>query len=355
MGENFLVRLILLPFSLLYGLVISLNELLYRLGILKSVQFNLPVIGIGNLSVGGTGKTPHAEYLVRWLNQYLQVATLSRGYGRSTVGLREVQRHENADLVGDEPLLIKRKHPDVPVFVAESRALGIPAIVQRYPSMQAIILDDAHQHRAIKPGRQILLTEYARPYTRDWLLPAGRLREWRSGALRADTIVVTKCPVGLTEQERTAMIAEIDPAPHQKVYFSTYQYGKPYHLFVPGQTLNLDTTVDVLLVTAIAKTDVLEQYVASVAGQVRSLSFKDHHNFEPRDFETIRRDFSYLNSQNKVVLCTEKDAVKLERFAQQFAQAGIEVFVLPVEVQFLGEDAGKFQEDIRSWLLNFKH
>jgi tetraacyldisaccharide 4'-kinase len=354
MSNDILIRLVLLPFSILYGIGISLRELLYRFGFVKSVQFSLPVIGIGNLSVGGTGKTPHVEYLLQWLDQYIQVSTLSRGYGRQTFGIREIQVQDTSETAGDEPLQFKRKWPHIPVFVAENRAFGIPAIVQRYPDMQLVLLDDAFQHRAVKPGKQILLTEYNRPYTRDWLLPSGRLREWRNSARRADLIVVTKCPTDLTDAQKAAMIAEIEPSKHQKVYFSTYQFGAPYHLWDRNRGLNIDQTLDTLLVTAIAGTDFLVTQLSTQAGSVRSLAFKDHHAFEDSDFETIKRDFGYLHSTNKVILCTEKDAVKLERFAPRFLQAGIDVFVLPVSVQFLGSDETAFRADIEQFLKEFK-
>jgi tetraacyldisaccharide 4'-kinase len=158
----------------------------------------------------------------------------------------------------------------------------------------------------------------------------------------------------MNEQQRAAMVAEIDPAPHQKVYFSTNEYGTPYHLVNSGQLLPLHQGLDVLLVTSIAQTDVLMQDLALQVGHVRNLAFKDHHIFEPRDFETIRRDFAYLNSPNKIILCTEKDAVKLLPFAQQFQQAGIAVYVLPMQIAFLGKDEAAFQTELQSWLLGFK-
>jgi tetraacyldisaccharide 4'-kinase len=354
MTEDFFIRLLLLPFSLLYGIVISVRELFYRFGIVKSVRFSIPVIGIGNLSVGGTGKTPHTEYLLMWLQQYIQVAALSRGYGRSTVGIREVHTLDKPESVGDEPLQMKRKYPDVPVFVAENRVFGIPAIVQRHPDMQCVVLDDAFQHRGVQPGKQILLTEYGRPYTRDWLLPAGRLREWRNGAQRADIIIVTKCPPQLSTEQRAAMIAEIAPASYQKVYFSTYLLGQPYHLQHGTRSLRLDQDTEVLLVSAIAGTEYLISQVEPHVGRVRSVSFKDHHVFETDDFEVIRRDYGYMQGKHKVVLCTEKDAVKLERFLPQFAAAGMDVHVLPVRVQFLDQDEAAFQAEMQQFLSEFR-
>ena len=179
MSNDIVVRILLLPLALLYGLGVGLRNLFYRMGILRSVRFGLPVVSVGNLSVGGAGKTPHIEYLIRWLDQYLQVAVLSRGYGRKTQGFRPVTIIDTAELVGDEPLQFKRKFSGVPIAVSESRALGVPELVKRNPDTQVVLLDDAFQHLAVSPAINLLLTEHDRPFTRDWLLPAGRLREWR--------------------------------------------------------------------------------------------------------------------------------------------------------------------------------
>jgi len=174
MSEDIVIRILLLPLALLYGLGIGLRNLLYRIGALRSVRFDLPVISVGNLTMGGAGKTPHIEYLLRWLDQFIQIAVLSRGYGRSTMGYRPVTSIDTAKEVGDEPLQFKRKFPNVPVSVSESRALAVPELIKRNPETQCILLDDAFQHLAVTPGLNILLTEFARPFTRDWLLPAGQ-------------------------------------------------------------------------------------------------------------------------------------------------------------------------------------
>jgi tetraacyldisaccharide 4'-kinase len=176
LADDILIRILLLPISLLYGLGVSVRNLFYKMGLLRSVRFDLPVISVGNISVGGTGKSPHIEYLMRWLHQYIEVGVLSRGYGRKTMGFREVQPFDNPNDVGDEPLQFKRKFPDVPVTVSESRSIGVPQLIKDYPDTQCVLLDDAFQHLAVTPGLNIMLTEYARPFTKDWLLPSGRLR-----------------------------------------------------------------------------------------------------------------------------------------------------------------------------------
>ena len=252
MVQNVLVKILLAPFSLLYGLGVSIRDFLCRKGLLKGIEFNLPVIAVGNLSVGGAGKTPHIEYMIRLLKDYLEIATLSRGYKRKTKGFLTVHPRMTAEQVGDEPLQFKRKFPDVLVTVAESRTFAIPKIVMDRPEMQVVLLDDAFQHRSIKPGLNILLTEFSHPFTRDFLLPSGRLREWRSAYERADIIIVSKCPKEVSEEEKQVLIKEIKPFPNQKIYFSFYDYYQPYYIFNPKYTAILQPDVDVLLICALA-------------------------------------------------------------------------------------------------------
>jgi tetraacyldisaccharide 4'-kinase len=354
MSEDIVIRILLLPFALLYGLGVGLRNLLYRIGILRSVRFDLPVISVGNLSVGGAGKSPHIEYLVRWLNQFLEVAVLSRGYGRNTSGYRPVTVIDNAEMVGDEPLQFKRKFPEVPIAVSESRALGVPELVKRNPETQCVLLDDAFQHLAVTPGLNILLTEFARPFTRDWLLPSGRLREGRYNYRRADLIVVTKCPPELSLQERQKMILEIDPFPRQQVFFSRYRYGTPYDLLRPDQRRPLDLDTDVLLMSAIANTDYLLKHLAASVKSAQTLEFEDHHFFKEDELRDMLRRFERLPGRNKIILTTEKDAMRLELHQDFFWKNTLPVFVLPVEVEFCDADEAAFQEAVKQMLLDFK-
>ena len=354
MSEDIVIRILLLPFALLYGIGVGLRNLLYRIGILRSVRFDLPVISVGNLSVGGAGKSPHIEYLVRWLNQFLEVAVLSRGYGRNTSGYRPVTVIDNAEMVGDEPLQFKRKFPEVPIAVSESRALGVPELVKRNPETQCVLLDDAFQHLAVTPGLNILLTEFARPFTRDWLLPSGRLREGRYNYRRADLIVVTKCPPELSLQERQKMILEIDPFPRQQVFFSKYRYGIPYDLLRPDQRRPLDLDTDVLLMSAIANTDYLLKHLASSVKSAQTLEFEDHHFFKEDELRDMLRRFERLPGRNKIILTTEKDAMRLELHQDFFWKNTLPVFVLPVEVEFCDADEAAFQEAVKQMLLDFK-
>jgi tetraacyldisaccharide 4'-kinase len=354
MPEDILIRILLLPIALLYGVVIGMRNLLYRFGLLKSVRFSLPVISIGNLSVGGAGKTPHIEYLMRWLDQYLDVAVLSRGYGRKTEGFRSVMLDDTAETVGDEPLQFKRKFPLIPVSVGESRALAVPELLKRAPETQVVLLDDAFQHLAVKPGLNILLTEFSKPFMRDWLLPAGRLREWRVGYRRADIIVVTKCPFDLTEAQRQAFVQELDPYGWQQVYFSRYQYGTPYDLLRPDLRLPLTLSTDVLLLSAIANTDYLIAHLRNEVKSLHTLEFEDHHFYSEDDLQQLLRRFNAIDSKNKIILTTEKDAMRLEMMADFFWKNNLPVFILPVQVEFLNNDEARFKEDLKKFLLDFK-
>ncbi len=354
MSEDIVIRILLFPLALLYGLGVGLRNLMYRMGILRSVRFDLPVISVGNLSVGGAGKSPHIEYLIRWLDQFLDVSVLSRGYGRNTSGYRPVTVIDTAEMVGDEPLQFKRKFPTVPICVSESRALGVPELVKRNPETQVVLLDDAFQHLAVTPGLNILLTEFAHPFTRDWLLPSGRLREGRYNYRRADIIIVTKCPPDLTAQQRQKMVQEIDPFPRQRVYFSRYRYGTPYDLLRPDLSRALDLDTDVLLVSAIANTDYLLKYLGAAVKSAQTMEFEDHHFFKEDELRDMLRRFERLSSRNKILITTEKDAMRLELHRDFFWKNEIPIYVLPVEVEFLDADEWAFQEDVKRVLLEFK-
>jgi tetraacyldisaccharide 4'-kinase len=216
------------------------------------------------------------------------------------------------------------------------------------------LLDDAFQHLAVTPGLNILLTEYSRPFTRDWLLPAGRLREGRYNYRRADLIIVTKCPTELSAMDRQKMIQEIDPFPRQKVFFSHYRYGMPYDLLRPDQKRPLDLDTDVLLVSAIANTDYLLKHLGTSVRSAQTLEFEDHHFFKEDELHDMMRRFNRLDSRNKIIITTEKDAMRLELHRDFFWKNQLPVYVLPVEVSFFNDDEALFQETVRHFLLDFK-
>ena len=299
MIQQTLIKILLAPFSLLYGIGISLRNFFYRNGLLKEVEFDLPTISVGNLSVGGAGKTPHIEYLIRLLKDYINVATLSRGYKRKTRGFLLVQPQFSAQQVGDEPLQFRRKFHDILVAVSESRTFAIPQILQTHPDTQIVLMDDAFQHLAVKPGLNILLTEYNRLFTRDYLLPSGRLREWRSAYQRADVIIISKCPEQISEQEKIAVIDEIKPFPRQRIYFSYYHYDLPYFILQPKYRFELALDVDVLLICAIARTDYLVNHLEQQVRSVKVMEYEDHHYFTKHDVSNLKNSFQQLDSPKK--------------------------------------------------------
>ena len=354
MIQTYLVKLLLAPVSLLYGAGVSLRNFFYKTGLLKSLSFSIPVISVGNLSVGGAGKTPHIEYLIRLLRAHVYIATLSRGYKRKTRGFIEVQKNMTAEQVGDEPLQFKKKFPDITVAVAENRAFAIPNLKMRNPNTEVILLDDAFQHRSVKPGKNILLTEYDHPFTKDYLLPSGRLREWRSAYQRADIIIVSKCPANITEADRTAFRQEINPLPHQQLFFSYYKYYQPQYIINPAYSTNLQTDWDVLLVSAIARTDYLMSYLEPLVNSIHSMEYEDHHPFTAYDLSQIKQKFDQMDSEKKLILTTEKDAVRLLLHQDFIINNRLPIFAVPVQVQFHFEEGAAFDEEIKKFLLDFK-
>lgn len=354
MVRTWLLRILLSPFALLYGLGVFLRNQLYKLGLLKSVEFNIPVISIGNITIGGTGKSPHIEYLIRLLKEHIQVATLSRGYGRKTKGYLVVSPNMSAEQAGDEPLQFKRKFPDIPVVVAESRTFGIIQMLQQFSSLQCILLDDAFQHLSVKPGLNLLLTAYDFPYYKDFLLPVGRLREWPTASRRADAIIVTKCPADWNSGMRDTVTQKLKLKPHQKVFFSRFQYGYPYSFFNPAHRIQLGEKRDVVVLSAIANTDYLMDHLERFDNTYHSLSFTDHHLFSVDEISQMTQLFDQLKNDQKFVLTTEKDAVRLEPHRQFLFEKRIPVFVLPVGVEFLDDDKERFDQFIQDYLLNFK-
>jgi len=292
------------------------------------------VISIGNLSVGGTGKTPHIEYVLSELKGRYKMAVLSRGYKRKTSGFRLASPDDNASTIGDEPFQIFQKFPKVLVAVDEKRKRGIQKLNELSNPPRLILLDDAFQHRAVKPGLNILLTDYTKPYTDDIPLPSGRLREGRRGAKRADIIVVTKSPEVLSPLEIRRLISIINPEPYQKVFFSSIDYQN----FVPlneaarnivEQSKSL-SKYSILLVSAIANSKPLLLHLKRHSKDVKAMPYKDHHFFTERDYENIKTSFSDIFSNKKAIVITEKDAVKIE--LEQFGE--IPLFVLPIKIKF---------------------
>lgn len=347
-----LLAILAAPVAALFGIGVEARLLFYRIGLLKRTSFSVPTIAVGNLSVGGAGKTPHTEYIVRLLSDYFPIGTLSRGYGRKTSGFRMVEPQDTAREVGDEPLQMKRKFPRAAVAVGEDRVFGISNLVQYAPATRAVVLDDAFQNLALQPAVNLLLTEYDRPYWRDSLMPVGRLREWRSGADRADAIVITKCPPVLAEAAaddpaRAELIAELAPRSHQRVFFSHYRYGRPWLVLDPRLGTDLSAEFDVLLVTGIARLDYLREHLEGVVREVHELTFRDHRDFTKREMGRMVRLFDELPSAHKLILTTEKDAMRMYAHEPYLRERNLPLFALPVEVEFLPEPPGR---EFDAWL-----
>ena len=338
------------PFSIIYGGIIWARNKLFDKKLLRSAYFNFPVICVGNLAMGGTGKTPMTEYLIRLLKENYKVAVLSRGYKRKTKGFVLADNLTTAIDIGDEPMQIHLKYEDVTVAVDEQRVVGIPLILQSNPETEVIILDDAFQHREVIAGINILLTEYNNLYTRDLLLPAGDLRDSRGSSERADIIIVTKCKSYLEEEEKQKIISEIRPTQNQKVYFTKIKYSVPYHLFSHEEKI-LDPESQVLLVCGIANPQPLKEVLAKYVSTYEILNYRDHHIFTTDDLNEIKSHFTKITSENKIILTTEKDAVRLSKYKNELGD--LPVYVFPITHKFLFDDGHKFNEQIISFIDTF--
>ena len=345
------IRILLFPFSLLYAVVIFLRNLLYDKKILSSTSFNLPLISVGNLSVGGTGKSPMVEWLVAQLKNEFRIAVLSRGYKRKTKGYALAHASSTALEIGDEPMQFHTKFPDVSIAVGEERIVAIPQLLHDRPETQAVILDDAFQHRAIQPGLNILLTDYNNLYTRDWFLPTGDLRDEPRSSKRAKVILVTKCPKELSSSEQTAIKTEISPSADQSVFFTTLEYGQPYHIIERNHE-EITSEHEVLLVTGIANPRSLKQFLLDQTDTYYEMTYGDHHIFTIDDLRDIKKRFSAMSAEKKMIITTEKDAVRLVKFEQELRQ--LPIYVLPIGHHFLNGEAQSFLHLIINFIRTFK-
>lgn len=296
-------RYILFPFSIIYGFIIWFRNKLFDKKILRSATFNFPLICVGNLCAGGSGKTPMTEYLIRLLRNKYNVATLSRGYKRKTKGFAIADENTTAIDIGDEPTQLHKKFPAITVAVAEERIVGIPQLLHARPETKVIILDDAFQHREVKAGLNMLLTEYNDLYTRDFILPAGNLRDVRSSSKRAHIIIVTKCHPDLSEEEKQAVVKELHPLNFQKIFFTKIEYANPYHLFTK-ETRFINPACNILLVCGIANPAPLKQMLTSYTDTYEMIVFHDHHIFGIDDLKEIKKQFEKIESENKIILTT---------------------------------------------------
>ena len=352
------IRQWLMPLSWLYGLVTDVRNTLFDWGVLPSETYDIPIINVGNLTVGGTGKTPHVEYLIRLLSGRYRVAVLSRGYRRKTRGYLLSTPASTVYDIGDEPWQIKQKFPDVYVAVDANRRRGIARLMndEATRDVQIILLDDAFQHRYVKAGQNILLVDYGRLISDDCLLPAGDLRERPSASRRATTVIVTKCPQHIPAIGYRAVMLSLHLRPYQQLYFSTFAYGTMHRLWGKGtlepSALRKENTY-VLLLAGIGNPQQMEQDVRRFAQHVTTLTFPDHHYYSRSDADLIRRTLESLPKPH-IVVTTEKDAARLQQLKWLDKEVQQLVYVLPIEVDFMRDERNKFDKTILDYVCENK-
>lgn len=343
-----ILKPLLYPISLLYGVIIWLRNKLYDTGWLSSIQFNIPVITVGNLSTGGTGKTPHIEYLVRLLEYEYQVATMSRGYKRRTTGFYLANEKTDAAEIGDEPMQFHRKFPQLEVSVCEDRVTGIPRLLSERPNIEVVLLDDAFQHRSVKPGLNILISDFYKPFYTDYILPFGSLRESRKAYKRADIIIISKCPSDLSQSAQKDIISKLNPLAHQSVFFSKIVYA-PLTDFFTGAHFELNAPSNIIMVSGIAKPQPMLDHLRSVSEEVHLLKYPDHHFFSDANLEEMRQTYLNWDKNDKIIVTTEKDAARLEMHKEELSKWNIGIAVLPIQIAFL-QNQQDFNSTISSYI-----
>lgn len=344
----------LLPLSWLYGLVVKCRNLLFDVGILKSRSFKVPVVSVGNITVGGTGKTPHVEYLIKLLQPQFKVAVLSRGYKRKSHGYVIADEHSTVRDIGDEPYQMKQKFPGTTIAVDKNRCHGIDQLTTNDKDLDVILLDDAFQHRYVKPGINILLVDYHRLIIYDKLLPAGRLREPLSGKDRADIVIVTKCPENLKPMEFRVITKAMNLFPYQHLYFTTLEYGhlKPAFNTAKDATpieLNELKNYNVLLLTGIASPKQMIHDLKDYTAHLTPIAYKDHHQFKQKDLAHVCKAFEELPSP-KIIITTEKDATRLKALNTISDDIKNNLYVLPVNIKFMLEQTEMFNDNIKGYV-----
>ncbi len=334
--------------SRLYGAAVAVRNRLYDLGIFRSHSFNIPVICVGNITAGGTGKTPHVIWLSEKLSSRSVVAVLSRGYLRKSRGFMRVTPDSAAADAGDEPLLMARNLPVARVFVDRDRVNGIREILRIFPETGAVIMDDGFQHRAVKAGMYIILTDWGRLMTRDRLLPLGLLREHVSAIKRGSAVIVTKTPPGTSPEQMAAVRKELQAAgAGESVYFTALAYGMPVHLF-SEQAREIRSSTSLLLVTGIANPAPMTEYLGTETENVTSLSFPDHHSYTAADMEKITAAFDAISGEDKIIVTTAKDGVRLKEITNIADRVRQALYHLPVRVQFI-ENEEEFLNKVYSY------
>jgi tetraacyldisaccharide 4'-kinase len=328
-------KILLWPLALLWGLGSALRNWMYDTEFLSSAEFEVPVISIGNLNMGGSGKTPHTEYFLYRFREILKMAVLSRGYR-------------------DEARQLKAKFRDQLIAVGESRALAIPGIMQAAPATELIILDDAYQHRSVKPALNILLTTYDLPFWKDQLFPVGWLREAKKNHKRADIIIVTKCPRPFTAQMQSELADSFTPMPNQKMFYTSFRYGTPYQFLNPANRREVTKSTVVLLFSGIAQGQYLKEELDNKAEEVIWMEYDDHYSYEQRDLVDLRTAFVNLEEEDKMIITTEKDVVRLEPYMKWIVQEGLTIYCQPVTVEFTGSNKNEFDNLVFQYINYYK-
>lgn len=337
------------PLAWLYGFGVGVRNFLFDVDILKSRSFDIPVISVGNITVGGAGKTPHVEYLIRLLKDYAKVAVLSRGYKRKSKGYVLASNNTTMQEIGDEPYQMHQKFPDIHVAVDKNRCHGIDRLTSdnETKDTDVILLDDAYQHRYVKPGINILLVDYHRLIIYDKLLPAGRLREPMSGKTRADIVIITKCPKDLKPMSFRVLTRAMSLYPYQQLFFTCLEYADLEHLF-SDRTRTLDSLSDIkhtMLITGIASPEQIISDLEPYTKDIKHLKFSDHHNFNASDIELINSTFASL-PEPRIIVTTEKDASRIIGLQGLSQEVRDNIFALPIKVKVMLDKEDKFNDTI---------
>ena len=344
--------LILWPLSLVYRFIVTLRNMLFDVDILKSEKFNMPVISVGNITVGGTGKTPHIEYLTHLLGKRYKLAVLSRGYKRKSKGFVLANENSTVNDIGDEPLQIKRKFPKITVAVDAKRKNGIEQLIlegaKSEKQFETILLDDAYQHRYVQPGLSILLIDYNNPIDEDYMLPLGNLREPEISKHRANFIIISKCPDTLKPIDCRIMSKRFKTFPHQKLFFTTLRYSEPQAVFYNEKLFeNINQSTFALMVTGIAQPYLFQKHINSIVSDSEIMQFPDHHAFTQKDFDKIVQRFNAIANPDKVIVTTEKDAIRLREIASIIPDALKPIlYFIPVKVDFLYDGKEQFDKKV---------
>ena len=342
------MRFLLFPFSFIYGFIVTVRNFLFNWNVFKSKSYNIPIICVGNITAGGTGKTPHTEYILELLSDK-KTAVVSRGYGRKSSGLIWVETESDSEKVGDEPLQIKQNFPNTTVVVSENRRLGIEEILKKYPETEVILMDDGFQHKWVKAGLNIILNNYNYPIYSDYLLPYGTLREQKSEIQRANIIITSKCPKNLNPTERQGILNQLNLFSNQQSYFSHINYENWKSVFT-DEEIDIHENYNITLVTSIANTENLKQYLEETGNKIKQISFPDHHNFTANNIKDILSEYNSSISDKNIILTTEKDKVKLLKYKEHFE--GVELYFSPIKINI--HNSEEFKNEIINYVTKHK-